>query len=181
MTYIKQNPPRVRGSWSKKYNVFDLSNEYGIGYTTNTNIPFYFDKDDYDKIKTYAWREDINSGYIVSSSRTSIIYIHRIIMNCCERKQEVDHINHNKADNRKQNLRICTHQQNNCNKPKTKLNTSGHVGVMWEKRFNKWRARIFNNGKDIHLGLFDNFEDAVAAREMAEIKYHKEFRYKGEK
>lgn len=165
----------------KKYNDFDLNGKYGIGYTTNTNKEFYFDKDNFDKIKNYAWRENKN-GYIVTSNYSSVVYLHRLIMQdfITNDDEEIDHINHNKNDNRRENLRICTHQQNNCNKKLPKHNTSGIRGVHWDKRYNKWRARISVNGKDIYLGLFDNIKDAEKIRKQAEIKYYKEYRYKGE-
>lgn len=165
----------------KKFNDYDLNGEFGIGYTTNTNKEFYFDKEDFDKIKNYTWREN-SCGYIVTSDFSDSIYMHRFIMQDREMidNKEIDHINLNKNDNRKINLRTCTHQQNNCNKKESKYNTSGHRGVQWEKRYNKWRARISVNGKDIHLGLFEDYDNAVAARTAAEEKYYKEFRYKGE-
>ena len=158
----------------KKYNNYDLDGEYGIGYTTNTNEEFYFDKEDYDKIKNFAWRK-LNSGYIATNYNGTNIYIHRLIMDC-----ENDFVIDNKLDNRKQNLRICTRQENNYNRLPSDKNTSGCSGVQWDKRNNKWRSRISVNNKDIYLGLFDNFEDAVKSRKEAEIKYYKEFRYKGE-
>lgn len=160
---------------TKKYNKYDISKEYGIGYTNNTNREFYFDLDDYDKIKCDCWNET-PFGYITNSNGS---FMHRLIMNC-ENGLVIDHINHNKRDNRKNNLRACTQMENNLNTGIKSTNTSGKTGVQWEKRFNKWRSRIIYNGKDIHLGLFDNYEDAVKAREDAEIKYFKEFRYKGE-
>lgn len=163
---------------TKKYNEYSMCEDYVIGYTTNTNKEFKIDKEDFEKIKNNAWRES-PYGYIISSCKSQNIYMHRIIMDCPD-NYEVDHINHNKMDNRKSNLRVCSHQQNNYNKVISKYNTSGHTGVQWEKRFNRWRSRISVNGKDIHLGLFKEYEDAVKAREEAEIKYYKEFRYKGD-
>ena len=163
----------------KKTNTYDLSGEYGIGYTTNTNKPFMFDKEDFDKICNMAWREN-RYGYIVSSNKSDNIYLHRVIMDCCDTDIEVDHINHDKTDNRHRNLRLCSHQQNNYNKGISKYNTSGYSGVGWDKRTSRWRARIYVGGKDIYLGLFENIEDAIKARKEAEIKYFKEFRFKGE-
>ena len=56
-------------------------------------------------------------------------------------------------------------------------NTSGYSGVNWVKQLNKWRARITVNHNEIHLGIFDNMQDAIRARKEAEIKYFGEYRY----
>jgi hypothetical protein len=84
---------------------------------------------------------------------------------------DIDHINRNKADNRISNLRDVSHKQNHQNKSKPSNNTSGHPGVSWYKRISKWQARIMHNYKHIHLGLFENIEDAIAARKAAEKLY----------
>lgn len=83
---------------------------------------------------------------------------------------EIDHINHVPDDNRILNLRCVTGEENSRNLPKRADNSSGVTGVGWHKKALKWRARI-SVGTEIHLGLFDVFEDAVAARKEAEIKY----------
>lgn len=77
----------------------------------------------------------------------------------------IDHINGNPSDNRIENLRLVTHQENHFNKIKTK-------GYCWSKAANKWRAQITLNNKQIYLGLFDNKEDARAAYLKAKKEYH---------
>jgi hypothetical protein len=161
----------------KKYNTYDLTGEYGIGYTFKGE-EFYFDLEDYDKIKNYCWRID-NNGYVVSRDNSKIIKIHRHILNCTA-DMTVDHINHKKIDNRKKNLRIVTNSQNSMNTKINSKNTSGCKGVNYDKRNNKWVVRIGLNRKRIHIGYFDDFEEAVKVRKKAEVKYHGEFRYKGE-
>lgn len=81
---------------------------------------------------------------------------------------EVDHINGNSEDNRIDNLRVVTRQENCKNIKKARNNTSGVPGVYWDKSRNKWRPSISINGKNKCLGRFDNFEDAVRARKIAE-------------
>lgn len=83
---------------------------------------------------------------------------------------EIDHINGVKDDNRIVNLRDVSHIENSRNTRRSSNNTSGHMGVGWNKARGKWEARI-KVGRQIYLGLFDVFEDAVAARKAAEIKY----------
>lgn len=168
---------------SKKYNKYDLLNEYGIGYTSNTNNPFYFDLEDYCKIKDYCWYED-NRGYILTNlygnetSYKDVTLLHRLIMDCEHGDGlYVDHINHNKSDCRKYNLRIVTNQQNSMNASKRSDNTSGVTGVRFYEERNKWNAQIMFNYKAINLGYFDTFEEAVDARKQAEEKYFGEFSY----
>lgn len=157
---------------NKKYNTYDLSGEYGIGWTSNTNEEFYFDLEDYDKIKDYCWRVS-NDGYIVTTGQKSL---HSLIMDT-ENNQPIDHKMHNKKDNRKSQLRICTTQKNNMNRSVSKNNTSGVTGVGWHKKNNKWEAKIKINKKLLYLGQFDKFEDAVKARKKAEEKYFGEYSY----
>lgn len=166
---------------SKKYNKYDLSGEYGIGYASNTNNPFYFDLEDYDLIKNFCWREE-KKGYlrtsIITNGEEKQIILHRLIMNLSNEKNLfVDHINHNVYDNRKQNLRIVTNTQNSQNsKPKSK-NKTGVPGVDFRKDCKKWVTRITVNGKRIFLGKFDTFEEAVQVRIEAENKYFGEYSY----
>lgn len=158
------------------YNLTDK--EYGIGYTSK-NEEFYFDLEDYDKIEDYCWFTDDN-GYIVARIRGSNKYakLHRIILNCTEHTP-VDHKNGKatRNDNRKSNLRIGTYSQNGMNRNVSSNNTSGVTGVTWHKGKQKWTAQITVNNKQISLGSFNDFEDAVKARKEAEDKYFGEWSY----
>lgn len=165
----------------KKYNQYDLSGEYGIGYLDD-GTEFYFDLDDYDKIKDIKWKKD-KDGYIVSNvynkdtKKTFGIKIHRLIMDCPDGKY-VDHKeNERKYDNRKSNLRECTLQENNMHRKKAKNNTSGVTGVYWHSCINKWSAFIYYKGKRIDLGSYTDFEQAKKKRLDAEKKYYGEFSY----
>lgn len=86
-------------------------------------------------------------------------------------EDQIDHINRIRTDNRISNLREVSHKQNHQNRSKSSHNTSGHSGVSWYKQKSRWRAQITHNQKDIHLGLFTNLEDAIAARKAAEKLY----------
>ena len=156
---------------NKKYNTYDLTGEYGIGYTFKGE-EFYFDLEDYDKIKDYCWRV-AKDGYIITTGGKCL---HSLIMNTNE-MQKIDHIKHIKKDNRKSQLRICTTQENNMNKKISKNNTSGCTGVYWSQKYQKWWASIKYNNKSIYLGSFNKFEDAVKTRKEAENKYFGEFSY----
>ena len=156
-----------------KYNYYDLSGECGIGYTHNRE-KFYFDLEDYNKIKDYCWCMDKNK--YVNNSRFGI-RMHRLVMNCNDNNLVVDHINHITYDNRKENLRICTLSQNGMNKSKQSNNTSGHIGITYDSSTNKWRARLGVGNKTINIGRFENLEDAIKARKEAEEKYFGEYSY----
>lgn len=166
-----------------KTNRYDLDSEsYAIGYTSKDE-PFYFDKEDYDKIKNYCWYYD-KRGYLVSNERGTRkrTLFHRIIMEPVPEKMEVDHKKHpprheHKSDNRKENLEIKTNSQNMMNAHLYSHNTSGVSGVTYTKASNKWQVRIGVNGKRIHLGYFDSFEEAVQVRKEAEEKYFGNYRF----
>lgn len=97
--------------------------------------------------------------------------LHRVIMGVTDPKVVVDHINRNRLDNRKVNLRLCTNQENCRNMSLKKNNTSGFSGVMWDKTRNKWVARLKLNRHSKHLGRFDTIEEAISARLFAEDYY----------
>lgn len=86
---------------------------------------------------------------------------------------EVDHINGNKLDNRKHNLRVCTHAENTKNRsPNKNPGNSRFKGVDFQKRSGTWRARITVNYRKIYLGDFRTEVDAAIAYNGAAMKYH---------
>ena len=162
---------------NKKYNKYDVSGHYGIGWTSNTNKEFYFDLEDYNKIKKYCWFEDKN-GYIVTDCNRRRIYIHRLIMlDDLNSDTYIDHIGHVKNDNRKFALRECTQSENMSNSSMYKNNTSGETGIWWFSDRNRWVAEIRVNNKKKIIGYFSNIKDAVKARKHAEEKYFGSFSY----
>lgn len=76
--------------------------------------------------------------------------------------KDVDHLNRNRADNRWANLRPASRRENEGNKGLRGDNTSRHRGVTWDKQAGKWRARGTRDGRRIHLGRFENIEEAAA-------------------
>jgi len=139
------------------------------------------DDEDYEKINTHSWcifhsrsERPYVVRYINNSGKQIRIWLHRIIINPPDGKV-VDHINNNTLDNRKCNLRICTHKENIRNQKKRKNNASGFKGVYFVEKNKKYRATIRVNGKGIHLGLFGTPEEAHKAYCEASKKYHGEF------
>lgn len=163
-----------------KTNLYDLNLEdenglYGIGYCNNTGKEFYFDMDDYDKIKNYCWfehktRENYSSVNAYDKNSKKNIKLHNLIF-----QKYCDHTDRNPLNNRKYNLRKASAAENARNVSISNKNTSGIIGVRFKKDAKKWVARIVLNNKDIHLGYFNSKEDAVKARLEAEAKYFCEF------
>ncbi|EMH4108092.1 HNH endonuclease [Serratia marcescens] len=90
-------------------------------------------------------------------------------------KKHIDHIDGDKTNNRIDNLRLCTHNQNQHNQGIRKNNKSGFKGVSWMKSLRKWQAQICCNSKVKHLGFYDEKEDAARAYDKAAIEFHGEF------
>jgi hypothetical protein len=160
-----------------KYNTYDLSGEYGIGYTLKGE-EFYFDLEDYDKIKNYCWRKRYNDGMFdakVKIEPNKRILLHKLIL---DTNLQVDHIEHNRYDNRKSKLRIVNNSQNQMNKGLQKNNKSGCKGVIWHKRDQIWESYISKNSKRIYLGRYVDLKDAIRIRKQAEGKYFGEYNYK---
>lgn len=156
-----------------KENKYEFMEEYIIGYTYNTSEPFYIDYEDFSTIKPFCWLSD-KVGYLIAQKNHKQMKMHRLIMKPPE-NMVIDHIDGNPANNRRNNLRICTQQQNMMN-ARYKHNKSCNVqGVTWDKRRNKWMAQISLNRKHYFLGRYDLIEEAIKARKKAEIELFGEY------
>lgn len=100
------------------------------------------------------------------------IWMHRVILNT-PLGMETDHRNHIGLDNRKQNIRVCTVGQNQHNRKKHIKSTSKYKGVCRQR--SKWRARICNHNKKLHLGCFDTEIDAANAYDVKAIEIFGKF------
>lgn len=154
---------------------FDYIDDYVM--VTNPNLmpsfSFKVDVEDIHLVANNLWFQN-SDGYAVCNISRKRIRLHRLIMNAPS-DVEVDHVNRDKLDNRRSNLRICTKSENQKNRPKQSNNTSGYKGVSWNKKMNKWAININAEGRRIYIGSRSNKEDAALAYNEAAIKYHGEF------
>lgn len=131
------------------------------------------DLEEVDRVSKYKW--NYTNGYVRNVKKG--MFLHNFILNRTPNKVDVvDHINRDRCDNRKHNLRVVDYTINGFNKGKQSNNTSGHVGVSWEKSRGKWEVHIKRNRKKIFLGYFENLEDAVKRRKQAELEFYNELR-----
>lgn len=165
----------INGKKNKKYNKYNVdSYDYGIGWTYD-GYEFYFDLEDYDLIKQYCWHKH-QDGYLRTCYETidrhnKYIMMHQLLTNT----KECDHKDGNPANNRRDNLRPSNHMKNMKNLKLYKSNTSGHKGITFNKAMQKYQVYITYDKHRLHLGFFENYEDAVKVREAAEQKYFGEY------
>jgi hypothetical protein len=131
------------------------------------------DVEDIERVMEYKWYD--SKGYAMTSVKKAKVPLHRFLMNITDPKIIYDHKDRKPLNNRKSNLRIANKKENNRNRSITDKNTSGFVGVNWNKNRQKWRARLKIEGKEVSLGYYINFDDAVKARLDGELKYYGEF------
>lgn len=136
------------------------------------------DDEDFETLSAFTWSLDGAGGYagrkipgIKGTHR-----MHRQIMGLVNGDTgRVDHINGNKLDNRRENLRVCEHGQNLCNRGAPQNNMSGYKGVYFNKKLSKWAAGIGAEGKKYHLGVYESREHAHTAYCLAAYLFHGEF------
>lgn len=131
------------------------------------------DKDTYYDLVKNKWSLD-GGGYVQGKINGKMVSLSRYIMNYYG-NDIIDHINNNKLDNRKSNLRIITRKQNAMNRTSRKNSTSKYLGVCFDKKSNKWISYITINKKTIKLGRFNDESEAAKVRNEATIKYFGEY------
>jgi len=136
---------------------------------------------DYDRVSQYKWCAYESRGiwYAMSNIKIDKKYrhtkLHRFILGLSVgQKCDVDHINHNTLDNRRCNLRVCSHSENMKNRLRG-VGTSRFIGVSWDKQSRKWVVNIRVNNRQRNLGRYIFEELAALAYDFAALKYHREF------
>lgn len=143
-----------------------------IPLTKNMNA--LVDDDDYEWLSQRKWCS--SKGYAVryDGQRRKMLPMHREILNAPD-GMDVDHINGDRLDNRRANLRVCPHRQNIRNQKPRVGGTSRYKGVYWCSTYRKWRVQIMSDKKRIHVGAFDDEEQAARAYDVAALEHHGEF------
>lgn len=138
------------------------------------------DDEDYEYLMQWKWSAHSSKhGYAmrgehIGNRKYEYFLMHRVLIEA-KKGECVDHINGDTRDNRKENLRIATKQQNSMNVGLRSNNTSGYKGVTFDNRRNKWVAAIKKDYKSKFLGYFENKDDAAMAYNEAALKFHGEF------
>lgn len=176
---------KIRKAIPNNYKIYDDYAELIIDSPKYGVFTFEIDLDDLEKVRKQHWcvhRTKNKKGgsinyYALCNSLEPKILLHRFLLDP-SKKNSVDHADRNTFNNRKINLRECTIAENTRNSKKRINNTSGITGVFWYdyRGCQKWNAVIRVDKKLINLGYYDDVEDAIKARQDAEIKYFGEFK-----
>ena len=154
---------------------FDTVASCYVGVANNTGAEFMFDICDYDSVSQLCWHEN-SSGYMAARSTDGkIVLLHRMILSHLLIDSDthcVDHINRNRLDCRRTNLRACTPIQNAHNRTVRSDSKSGYRGVRFDSNANKWQSYIYINNEVKSLGYFSDIESAICARRDAESKLY---------
>lgn len=142
---------------------------------TRKNEEILVSKEDMLLLSGFTWH--INSGYAKTRIGKKVIKMHRLLLEAPIDK-EVDHINGDKLDNRRENLRLVTHAENQANRKVNHTSSSGLKGVIYDRfmqRQKRWKAHIYHNGQRTTIGHYYTKEQAAEAYDKTAIKLKGKF------
>lgn len=140
------------------------------------------DDEDFEEVNQFKWYANkIGSIFYAARAiriggRLIHIRMHRYLLNALS-GQETDHRNHNGLDNRRENIRTCSHAENSRNKQNCRGGSSKFKGVYWDKKNRKWKAQIMSDGRCLNLGRFVGEVDAAKIYDKAAMKFFGEFAF----
>lgn len=144
----------------------------GDGYAVIKNKEYHIlvDDDLWHEYSAKFWH--ISNGYAKTNVDDTTIFMHRMVMNATD-DDMIDHINKNRLDNRRCNLRIAKHDENNHNRTKKRNASSKYYGV--NKNGNRWCGRFRYQGKTIYCGTFATELEAAKAYNAKATEYYGEY------
>lgn len=170
--------PRTQNDLNEFRHINDDTIEFDV-YNQKCEVVnhFWIDADDLQKVRYHKWRIDTNNHIVTGNctKKNPRRELSHIILDCPDDKV-IDHINGDTRVNKKQNLRICTQAENLCNKHFMSNNTTGIIGVSYDKYRRRWAPEIRKDQKRWHLGRFQTIEEACYARYIGECVLFKEYR-----
>lgn len=136
----------------------------------------HVDLDDSDRVAAAGRWSVSSSGHVARTftveGRPSFVLLHRFILGLTSADNvQVDHINRNKLDNRRVNLRLVTPIENSRNRPSVAGSSSRHRGVTWHRKAGRWQASAMVDGRSFHLGLFVDEDDAADAARSFRLQH----------
>lgn len=168
---LKEAKHRDISETKRKRNEYHVAGDIVYVSMTSTDKYMICDLEDWEKYKDMTWM--LVEGYACSNKNIDNpkrLKFHRLVMNAPD-GMEVDHINHNTLDNRRENLRLVTHLMNMSNRSRLSNNKTGKNGVYWSEYNKCYGAQITVNGKCHNLGRYKTYEEARAARIRGEYIY----------
>ena len=167
----------LHSSKIRKFNEYSVNDGVVTVELSNSNKSFICDVEEWELRKQYCWALH-HTGYAYTTIDNKYITFHESMFNYDKSINPIDHINLNRLDDCKMNLRMVTKSQNMMNRDILSSNTSGCTGVHYNDKNGLWVARIGINYKRILLGSYGDINDAIRARREAEIIYFGEHRFK---
>jgi hypothetical protein len=134
------------------------------------------DEEDADRVQKHRWYPSSSKWgpYAYTTIERRSVFLHRLITGATP-GEYVDHINHDKLDNRRSNLRLCTNSQNNQNRSCARSDSGTGILGVYVAASGRFRSRIRVDGRFRSIGTFDTIDEAIAARIAAEDEFFGEF------
>ena len=164
------NEFRIINDKTVEFDVYNIKSEV-MGH-------FIIDREDLKKIRYHKWRMSTNHRIITGNctNKSPRRELSRFLLDVTDANMVVDHINGDPSDNRKSNLRVCTQNENLFNKSFMSNSLSGIIGVIYDKKRRKWAPEIQKNEIRVHLGRYNELNEAVYVRDYAKRLLFEEFR-----